>query len=206
MDRIPPDSAWPGQKPDSGPDPFAFTAVPIRARRDGWTAERQRRFVDLLVAGCGPSEAAAAVKMSKQSAFVLRDRPGAESFAAAWDAAVDFARGRRFAAHPASLASRDRDGVLVPRFYRGRLVAVERRRTSGGMMRLLAQLDRWAGKRNGSGLGGGPSFDELLDLLAPTEATPKRRRRRTRSDRAALDACCSGTGGGARVTCGICLS
>ena len=42
---------------DEGPDPFAFAPVPVRARKDGWTPERQRRFVDLLVAGCGPSEA-----------------------------------------------------------------------------------------------------------------------------------------------------
>jgi hypothetical protein len=170
--------------PDS--DPFAFTPVPVRGRSDGWTPERQRRFVDLLLAGCGPSEAAAAVGMTKQTAFALRRRPGAESFRAAWDAAVAFARERRFAARPPSAASRSRQGVLVPRFYRGRLVAVERRATSGGMMRLLAQLDRWAAKPQDPALGR-LGLDDLLDMIAPKTEQPKRRRRAA-GDRAALDA------------------
>ena len=171
---------------DAGRDPFAFDPVPVRARKDGWTAERQRKFVALLAAGCGPSEAAVAVGMTRQSAFVLRERAGAASFAAAWDAAVAFARRRRFAAHPKGVAQRAREGVLVPRFYRGRLVAVERRATSGGMMRLLAQLDGWAAKAEAVAAGA-PSFDEILDLIAPRPPAPKRRRR-SKSSRAALDA------------------
>ncbi|HWT11560.1 MAG TPA: hypothetical protein VN231_02290 [Allosphingosinicella sp.] len=170
----------------SDSDPFAFAPVPVRARRDGWTPERQRKFVDLLLAGCGPSEAAAAVGKTKQTAFALRGRPGAESFRAAWDSAVAHARRRRFAAPPGSAASRGMESVLVPRFYRGRLVSVERRVTSGGMMRLLAQLDRWAAKTPVPPPGA-PSFDELVDLLAPREEAPPRRRRRA-GDRASLDA------------------
>lgn len=63
----------------------SFTPVPLRARRDGWTVERQRRFVAALArAGC-VGRAAAAAGMSRESAYRLRRRPGAESFAAAWD-------------------------------------------------------------------------------------------------------------------------
>jgi hypothetical protein len=165
-------------------DPFAFAPVPVRARADGWTPERQRRFVDLLVAGCGPSEAAAAVGMSKQSAFKLRNRPGAEGFAAAWDSAIDFAVGRRAAARPPGDFERGVEGVLVPRFYRGRLVSVERRVSTGSLVRLLAQLERWKPKI-GDPDHGAPSFDELLDAIAPRPPAP--RRRRPRADRDALD-------------------
>jgi hypothetical protein len=168
------------------PHPFAFTPVPVRARRDGWTPERQRRFVSYLAAGAGPSEAAKAVGKTKQSAFTLRARPGAESFSAAWDAAVAFARERRFDASPKSAASLAREGVLVPRFYRGRLVSVERRFPSAPLMRVLAQLDAWAEKTPAP--GGEPiAFDDLLDMIAPKPAIPKVRRR-SRHTREELDA------------------
>jgi hypothetical protein len=154
-----------------GPDPFAFAPVPGRARKDGWTEERQRRFVDLLAAGAGPSEAAAAVGMTKQSAFALRRRAGAEGFAAAWD----FARARRSGARRPRGYERAVEGVLVPRFYRGRLVSLERRVSNGGLVRLLAQLDCW-GARIGDPEHGAPSFDELLDAIAPPPPQPQRRR------------------------------
>jgi hypothetical protein len=151
--------------------PFDFTPVPLRPRRDGWTPERQRRFVALLAEGAGPSEAAEAVGKSKQTAFTLRRRPGAESFAAAWDAAVRYAAERRRREHEPSRLQQSLDGVLIPRFYRGRLVSVERRYPSGGLMRALAQLNRWrtckrAGAEN-------IAFEELLDLIAPRQRQRK---------------------------------
>ncbi|HEY0012852.1 MAG TPA: hypothetical protein VGB79_08375 [Allosphingosinicella sp.] len=169
---------------NDGRDPLDFTPVPVRARADGWTPERQRRFVDLLAAGCGPSEAAQAVGKSKQSAFTLRGRAGAESFAAAWDAAVDFAQGRRSAGRPAGDHKRAVEGVLVPRFYRGRLVSVERRFHHGSLLRPMAQLQRWEPKV-GDSAHGAPSFEELLDAIAPPAPLP--RRRRPRAARAAFD-------------------
>lgn len=167
--------------------PFDFTPVPLRVRRDGWTPERQRRFVDLLASGCGPSEAAQAVGKTKQTAFALRVRPGAEGFCAAWDAAVEYARQRRIAALPSCAAKRALAGVLVPRFYRGRLVSVERRVSDGGLIRLLAQLDRWSAKHPDP-LVGELGLDELLDLIAPRAEPPKRRPRRSGSSREDLDA------------------
>lgn len=63
----------------------AFTPVPVRARRDGWTAERQRMFIATLAdTGC-VGRAALAAGMSRESAYRLRRRKGAESFTAAWD-------------------------------------------------------------------------------------------------------------------------
>ncbi|MGA9581542.1 MAG: hypothetical protein WBR13_06200 [Allosphingosinicella sp.] len=59
--------------------------MPVRARNDGWTAERQRAFITALArTGC-IGRAAAAAGMSRESAYRLRRRKGAESFAAAWD-------------------------------------------------------------------------------------------------------------------------
>jgi hypothetical protein len=68
----------------------AFDPVPTRARRDGWTPERQREFIRLLHVRRNIGKAAEAVGMSRRSAYRLRERPGAESFAAAWDSAFAF--------------------------------------------------------------------------------------------------------------------
>ncbi|HMG47079.1 MAG TPA: hypothetical protein VK614_06435 [Allosphingosinicella sp.] len=65
----------------------AFTPVPVRARKDGWMPERQREFIRLLHVRPDIGKAARAVGMSRRSAYRLRERFGAESFAAAWDAA-----------------------------------------------------------------------------------------------------------------------
>jgi hypothetical protein len=65
-----------------------FDPVPVRVRRDGWTSERQREFIRLLHVRPDIGSAAKAVGMSRRSAYRLRERPGAESFAAAWDAAL----------------------------------------------------------------------------------------------------------------------
>jgi len=66
----------------------AFYPVPVRTRRDGWTIERQADFLGML-AECGSVIGACeGVGMSRRSAYRLRALPGAESFAAAWDAAL----------------------------------------------------------------------------------------------------------------------
>ncbi|WP_374943042.1 hypothetical protein [Sphingomonas sp.] len=95
---------------------LAFTPVPTAStRRDGWTPDRQRAFL-VQLARCGVVAAAAkAVGMSPKSAYTLPKRPGAESFAAAWNAAVDvgLCRARDTA------IDRALEGVARPVFYRG---------------------------------------------------------------------------------------
>ena len=66
----------------------AFYPVPVRTRRDGWTVERQADFLGLLAETGSVIGACEAVGMSRKSAYRLRSLPGAESFAAAWDAAL----------------------------------------------------------------------------------------------------------------------
>jgi hypothetical protein len=66
----------------------AFYPVPTRTRRDGWTIERQADFLGMLAETGSVIGACEAVGISRKSAYRLRARPGAESFAAAWDAAL----------------------------------------------------------------------------------------------------------------------
>jgi len=77
------------------PDFIAFVPVPLRVRADGWSPELQLAFVRSLAGGARPGEAARALGKNRQNAYALRRRAGAESFAAAWDEAVAFARRRR---------------------------------------------------------------------------------------------------------------
>ena len=65
-----------------------------RRRHDGWTAQRQREFVAALSVTGSVGAAARMVGMSRKSAYALRLRPGAESFACAWDIAIDSGRAR----------------------------------------------------------------------------------------------------------------
>ncbi|HEX8224446.1 MAG TPA: helix-turn-helix domain-containing protein [Allosphingosinicella sp.] len=92
----------------SVPGFLAFRPVPCGARHDGWSHERQLRFVVGLAKGLTPGRAAARLGMSRQSAYKLRKRAGAEDFAAAWDSAQLFARQARSgpAAGPPPQASR----------------------------------------------------------------------------------------------------
>jgi hypothetical protein len=65
-----------------------FYPVPTRTRRDGWTVERQADFLGMLAETGSVIGACEAVGISRKSAYQLRARPEAESFAAAWDAAL----------------------------------------------------------------------------------------------------------------------
>jgi hypothetical protein len=69
-------------------DLLRFAPVPhIRAR--GWTHDAQLAFITAL-SRCGVvAQAARSVGCSPRSAYYLRQRPGAESFAAAWDWAIE---------------------------------------------------------------------------------------------------------------------
>ena len=109
----------PEPEPALAPAPYLFVPVPFaRTRHDGWTPERQSGFLETLAVTGVVAAAARAVRMSAQSAYRLRDRPGAESFAAAWDAAAAEGYSRAL-----SIAiKRGMTGYEVPRFCRGREV------------------------------------------------------------------------------------
>lgn len=81
--------------PDTSDDPFeTYTPIPLRARHDGWTAERQRSFLRALSeTGC-ISEAAHLTGITPRSAYRLRHHPDGRAFAAAWDRALQLAAAR----------------------------------------------------------------------------------------------------------------
>ena len=80
------------------PDYLRFTPVPLKSRHDGWSAEQQQHFIVLLARGARPGEAAQRLGKHRSTAYALRKKPGAESFAAAWDVALRHARHVRLAA------------------------------------------------------------------------------------------------------------
>ena len=68
----------------------AFTPVPRQCNRhDGWTKNRQRRFIEALADTGSVKAAARAVNMSAEGAYHLRRQPGAQSFREAWQVALD---------------------------------------------------------------------------------------------------------------------
>ena len=68
-------------------DPLPITPA-LRHQHNGWTPERQERFLEHLALHGNVSAAARAAGMSKQSAYWLRRQPHSADFAAAWDAAL----------------------------------------------------------------------------------------------------------------------
>ncbi|WP_106640374.1 hypothetical protein [Allosphingosinicella vermicomposti] len=64
----------------------AFAPVPLRYRADGWTPGRQADFLGKLAETRSVAAAARHVGMTRESAYRLREKEGAGSFAAAWDA------------------------------------------------------------------------------------------------------------------------
>ncbi|MEI4508864.1 hypothetical protein WBQ88_19640 [Sphingopyxis sp. CCNWLW253] len=100
---------------------LAFTPVPQqRCRADGWTPVTQANFIRALEAMGSVGKAARAVGMGRASAYRLRERPDAASFACAWDRAI--ATGR---IHQFSIAmDRALNGVTVVRVFKGGAIDV----------------------------------------------------------------------------------
>ncbi|UIP08051.1 hypothetical protein LY632_06565 [Erythrobacter sp. SDW2] len=76
--------------PDDSDPLLAFTPVPHKqARRNSITAARQRAFIAHLAATGIVTQAARHIGKSMEALYKLRQRPGAEGFCAAWDAALE---------------------------------------------------------------------------------------------------------------------
>jgi hypothetical protein len=61
---------------------------PRKIRSDGWTPERQLRFLDALVSTRSVDKAAAFAGMSREGAYRLRNRSDGSLFALLWDRAL----------------------------------------------------------------------------------------------------------------------
>jgi len=71
------------------PDLLHFAPVILSRRARGWTHDAQIAFITALSRHGVVAQAARSVGCTPRSAYYLRARPGAESFAAAWDWALE---------------------------------------------------------------------------------------------------------------------
>lgn len=133
--------------------PPAFTPVPLRARADGWTALRQAAFLGMLAQTRSVVAAAQSVGMARETAYRLRARAGAESFAAAWDAVMGRAVGGKWKVTNDALWHQTLHGKLKPVMRGGCFVGIIRKADNSALLRLLARLDRadrpWPGEAEG---------------------------------------------------------
>ena len=115
-----------------------FTPAPTRKCRAGWTAERQRKFIEQVALTGNIGDACVTVGLSSTSFYNLCKKPGAESFAKAVDAARVMAASSRGAAIAWDRAINGR----VERFYKNGELVMERRIPSDYLLTwLLARLD-----------------------------------------------------------------
>ena len=115
-----------------------FDPAPTRKRNAGWTAERQRKFIEHLALTGHVGEASAVVGVASSSAYRLKHKPGAESFSNAWDAALRLAATTRL---PAIAFDRALNG-RVERFYKDGELVMERRIPSDYLLTwLLSRLN-----------------------------------------------------------------
>jgi hypothetical protein len=126
------------------PEALRFEPVPVRPRHDGWSADHQRRFILKLSRGHLVDEACRDLGHTRQSAYLLRRRQDARSFARAWDRAIIMGRAalRAQRRQPAPDLEWALETLLVPKFYRGRLVGFVQRHDDRAAIHLLAECDR----------------------------------------------------------------
>ena len=119
-------------------DRLAFAPVAVQARRDGWVPVRQIGFIHrLAICGC-VGTSARGVGMSRESAWRLRKRPGAESFAAAWDKAAGWG-----ADHLTDLGmERCLKGEVRPVYYKGRKIGENIRFNDSLLIAVLNRFER----------------------------------------------------------------
>ena len=76
-------------------DPLAdYVPAQLAHRRNGWTADRQRRFLAILAETGSVSLAADGTGIAPRSAYRLRAHPAGKTFSEAWDAALLSSTGR----------------------------------------------------------------------------------------------------------------
>lgn len=122
----------PATAPDAGVVPFK----PEPSRRvGGWSAPRQRRYIETLAETGSVHLSARAAGLSARSAYALRVRSPA--FSAAWDAAQQLAVGRL----SALAFDRAIHGRIEQVYHQGELVGEKRVPSERLLMWLLSRLD-----------------------------------------------------------------
>ena len=122
--------------PVAAPMPFDGVELPAsRKRLAGWSAERQRLFLETLAETGSVHLASSSARLTARSAYRLRTRSPA--FAAAWDAALQLSVGRL----SAIVFDRAIHGRVEQVFHAGELVGERRVPSDKLLMWLLARLD-----------------------------------------------------------------
>ena len=136
-----------------------FEPAQLRARHDGWTAEKQIHFIEALVATKCVDEACRRVGMSDTSAYELRNRPCGAAFRRAWDIALEVQLGRV----EQGAVERSINGVARPIFYKGEQVG-EYRHFDERLTMFLLRNRRPA------------RYGRFVDQIPPREMTEDERR------------------------------
>jgi hypothetical protein len=154
--------------PAGAPPPvpeIPFDPVPVRPRRDGWTAARQRGFIRALAETGSARRAAASVGMSERSAHRLALRDDAESFCRAWDAALRIAA-RRAASMLFEYAL---EGMVETVWRDGEILCQRRRPSERALFFLLSRLDPVRFGRRADRDPDYPDYDPVAANLAELE-------------------------------------
>ncbi|MGN6499923.1 MAG: hypothetical protein ACTHKM_07225 [Tsuneonella sp.] len=125
--------------------PSWFRPVPLRSRRDGWSEVRQCAFLAQLYVTGSVTAAARNVGMSRASAYRLRERAGAESFAFAWDRVLTLpgsghpgaAREDKRKVTMETLLARLHEELVRPVIYFGEMTGVARKVDNSTLFRVL---------------------------------------------------------------------
>lgn len=129
----------------------AFTPAELRVRHDGWTPVRQAEFIGYLAETRCVKRAAARVGMSRESAYRLRRKPGAEEFNAAWDfilkgpASSDDTGKQKPKVTLEKLFQRIRVGRFRPMMRAGRYAGTLKKPDVSALLAAISRLDRVAG-------------------------------------------------------------
>ncbi len=135
-----------------------FHTVQTRARRDGWTPHRQAEFICHLAQMRCVLTAAREVGMGRESAYRLRTRDGAESFSAAWGAAlakpeqfqlrIDACDRARTAIRPdrkvtlGELDWRYQTGIWIVQMRRGQYAGMRRKADNCALLAMASRLGK----------------------------------------------------------------
>ena len=129
-----------------------FHPVPVRSRRDGWHPALQARFLAELWLSRSVAAAARKVGRSRESAYRLRARPLAASFARAWDHALGLPvpppdlRGPKVT--QSALVWRVEAGWWRPVIGGGRCIRIAQKPDNSALLQLIARLDRATRRRD----------------------------------------------------------
>ena len=144
----------------------AFVPVPVRSRADGWTVERQARFLVALARTRSVCEAARVVGMARETAYRLRRARGGESFATAWNAVLGRVSTDKRKVTIEERLARAFGALVKPVVWRGELAGLDAKADNSALLGHLARLAR-GGDLGGDEPGRSQGFDPRFASTAP---------------------------------------